>query len=64
MASGIAHEINNPLTSVVGFSELVLSKTNLPEDVREELKIINNGKSKESRKSSNVCLTSPGRTSL
>jgi len=27
MASGIAHEINNPLTSVVGFSELLLERT-------------------------------------
>ena len=35
MASGIAHELNNPLTSVIGFSELVLEK-DLAADVRED----------------------------
>ncbi|MDD5591261.1 MAG: transporter substrate-binding domain-containing protein [Dehalococcoidales bacterium] len=39
MASGIAHEINNPLTSVVGFSELLMEK-DLPEDSRQDVKII------------------------
>ena len=43
MASGIAHEINNPLTGVIGFSELLLGRPNLPEDMKEELKIINDG---------------------
>ncbi|MGI2335865.1 MAG: hybrid sensor histidine kinase/response regulator [Dehalogenimonas sp.] len=43
MASGIAHEINNPLTGVIGFSELLLGRQWLPEDMREELKIINEG---------------------
>ena len=42
MASGIAHEINNSLTGVVGFSELLLEK-DLPEDLREEVGIICDG---------------------
>jgi len=42
MASGIAHEINNPLTGVVGFSEILMAK-DLPDDIREEVKIIYDG---------------------
>jgi PAS domain S-box-containing protein len=42
MAAGIAHEINNPLTSVIGFSELLMEH-NLPPEVTEELKIIADG---------------------
>ena len=43
MAAGIAHEINNPLTGVIGFSQLLLEKQNVPEEIREELKIIADG---------------------
>jgi len=39
MAAGIAHEINNPLTPIIGFSELLLNKE-LPPEVKDELKII------------------------
>ncbi|MDD4985913.1 MAG: PAS domain S-box protein [Dehalococcoidales bacterium] len=42
MASGIAHEINNPLTSVVGFSELLMEK-DLPKDLREDVETIHSG---------------------
>ncbi|MCK4717732.1 MAG: PAS domain S-box protein, partial [Thermoplasmata archaeon] len=43
MASGIAHEINNPLTGVVGFAHLLIGREDLPEDVREQLKVIHEG---------------------
>ncbi len=39
LASGIAHELNNPLTSVIGFAQLVLDK-NVPDDVREDIGVI------------------------
>ena len=43
MAAGIAHEINNPLTSVLGFSQIVLEKEDVPEDVKDNLKLIADG---------------------
>ena len=39
LSSGIAHELNNPLTGVIGFSQLLLEK-DVPDDVREDLEII------------------------
>jgi PAS domain S-box-containing protein len=43
MAAGVAHEINNPLTGVIGFSQLLLEKQNVPEEIKEQLKIIADG---------------------
>lgn len=40
MVAGVAHEINNPLTSVIGFSDLLLER-DLPSDVKDDLKIVN-----------------------
>ncbi|MBA7584157.1 Sporulation kinase E [subsurface metagenome] len=39
MASGIAHEINNPLTAVIGFAQLLMDN-DLPEEIKEDLVII------------------------
>jgi PAS domain S-box-containing protein len=41
MASGIVHEVNNPLTSVIGFAEMLASK-DIPEDAKDYARIINN----------------------
>jgi PAS domain S-box-containing protein len=43
MAAGIAHEINNPLTAVIGFSEMLMERGDLPDDIRQDLAIINDG---------------------
>ena len=43
MAAGIAHEINNPLTGVLGFSKLLLENENLPEEIKDDLKVIADG---------------------
>ena len=40
LVSGVAHELNNPLTGVIGFSELLLEKE-VPDDVHEDLITIN-----------------------
>jgi len=42
MAAGIAHEINNPLTGVLGYAELMLSE-DIPDELKEEVKVIADG---------------------
>jgi PAS domain S-box-containing protein len=39
LASGIAHEINNPLTGIIGLSELVMD-ADVPAEVKSDLKMI------------------------
>ncbi len=38
--SGVAHELNNPLTSIIGFSKMLINDGRVPKDVAEKLKII------------------------
>jgi len=40
MASGIAHEINNPLTAIVGYAQVLMEK-DIPDDSRSMVEIIN-----------------------
>ena len=42
LASGVGHEINNPLTAVVGYSQLLMQE-DLREDIKEQLAAINEG---------------------
>jgi PAS domain S-box-containing protein len=42
LASGIAHEINNPLTGVIGYAELLMQE-DLPEHVKNDLEVIHDG---------------------
>ncbi len=40
LVSGVAHELNNPLTSIAGLSELLLEQERVPADAREHLQVI------------------------
>ncbi len=40
LISGVAHEINNPLTSILGFSEIVLANARLETPVRMQVRTI------------------------
>lgn len=53
LASGVAHEVNNPLTSVLGFSQLLLQR-DLPHDVREDVKTIYDEAERASRAAKNL----------
>jgi PAS domain S-box-containing protein len=49
LAAGTAHELNNPLTSIMGFSQLLMER-DVPEDIREDVKLINS----EAQRAANV----------
>jgi signal transduction histidine kinase len=40
LVSGVAHEVNNPLAAILGFTDLLLEDPKVPESAREELQII------------------------
>ena len=40
LVSGVAHEVNNPLTAILGFADLLLENPDLPETARKDLRVI------------------------
>ncbi len=40
LVSGVAHEVNNPLAAILGFTDLLLENPAIPESAREDLQII------------------------
>jgi PAS domain S-box-containing protein len=40
LVSGVAHEVNNPLTAILGFSDLLLEQPDVPEGAKKDLRII------------------------
>ena len=40
LVSGVAHEVNNPLTAILGFADLLMENTELPETARKDLRVI------------------------
>jgi signal transduction histidine kinase len=40
LVSGVAHEINNPLQAILGFSELLQMQSDVPETVKSDLRLI------------------------
>lgn len=42
LVSGVAHEISNPLQSILGSTEVIQARTDLPSDVRADLNVIQN----------------------
>jgi PAS domain S-box-containing protein len=40
LVSGVAHEVNNPLAAIVGFTDLLLENPAVPASAKEELRVI------------------------
>jgi two-component system NtrC family sensor kinase len=40
LVSGVAHEVNNPLTAILGFADLLMENPELPEAARKDLRVI------------------------
>jgi len=40
LVSGVAHEVNNPLTAILGFADLLMENPDLPENARKDLRVI------------------------
>ncbi len=40
LVSGVAHEVNNPLAAILGFTDLLLENPQVPDNARDDLQII------------------------
>jgi PAS domain S-box-containing protein len=40
LVSGVAHEVNNPLTAVLGFADLLLEQPDVPDTAKKDIRII------------------------
>lgn len=40
LVSGVAHEVNNPLAAIVGFTDLLLENPQIPKSAKEELTLV------------------------
>ncbi len=40
LVSGVAHEVNNPLTAILGFADLLMESPDLPETARKDMRVI------------------------
>jgi signal transduction histidine kinase len=43
LVAGVAHELNNPLTTVIGYAELAIKEKGCGEEIRRDLEMINEG---------------------
>jgi PAS domain S-box-containing protein len=40
LVSGVAHEVNNPLTAILGFADLLMENQDVPDSARKDLRVI------------------------